>query len=194
MREFAKESGSLLAQFTLYSPFPGTVDFLEMMQDRKVREQEASSKAASAPKHLTKILYDKFWLSSTKPAVLIEHPNMDEQTLIREIKKSWASFYNWKEIRRRAQKTSWPLVGKIWYALACFGFKALYAGYGFSADSVKTRRMKFLPSVALKAAVLFHNTFFRKPVQHAPVIPNRIPDRIISPPELEERVESHAQI
>ncbi|MGH9856989.1 MAG: B12-binding domain-containing radical SAM protein, partial [Acidobacteriota bacterium] len=50
MREFAKASGSLLAQFTLYSPFPGTVDFLEMMQDHRARKQNAGSPHAITPK------------------------------------------------------------------------------------------------------------------------------------------------
>lgn len=163
MREFAKASGSLLAQFTLYSPFPGTVDFLEMMQDSKLRAQEdAGVRTAAKPKHKTRIIYDRFWSDPQKPAVLIEHPNMNSATLLSEIKKSWASFYSFKEIRKRANATPWPLTGKIWYALACFGFKSLYAGYGFSADSVKTRKMARFPSLLLKAAVGFYNNFFRK--------------------------------
>src|SRR5207237_6957615 len=49
MREFAKASGSVLAQFTVYSPFPGTVDFLEMMQDRKVAAKQAGNGGDPAP-------------------------------------------------------------------------------------------------------------------------------------------------
>ncbi len=158
MREFAKSSGSLLAQFTLYSPFPGTVDFFEMMQDHKNRLQNV----AAEPKHKNKILYDKYWTDPKKPAVLIQHQNIDSTTLVKEIRKSWASFYSLKEIRRRATATKWPVMGKILYTLACLGFKALYAGSGFSADSVKTRKMKFFPTLALKSAVYFHNSFFRK--------------------------------
>jgi radical SAM superfamily enzyme YgiQ (UPF0313 family) len=160
MREFAKASGSVLAQFTLYSPFPGTVDFLEMMHDYKNRQKDES--ARPNPKHLNRILYDRYWIDPCKPAVLFEHHTMKADTLITEIKKSWASFYNLKEIRKRANRTKWPLLGKIWYALACKGFQALYANYGFSADSVKTKQMALFPRLGLKAAVLFYNTFFRK--------------------------------
>ena len=162
MREFAKSSGSLLAQFTLYSPFPGTVDFLEMMQDHKIRTQNAPGTELMKPKHQNKILYERFWMDPKKPAVLIEHKNMDSTTLVREIRKSWADFYNLKEIRRRANATRWPLPGKIWYALACIGFKAVYSGLGFSADSAKTKKMKLFPSLALKAAIGFYNSFFPK--------------------------------
>jgi radical SAM superfamily enzyme YgiQ (UPF0313 family) len=166
MREFAKASGSLLAQFTLYSPFPGTVDFREMMYDFKNRKDNGNGNGGSQPKHLNRILYDRYWIDPYKPAVLFEHRIMKPDTLITEIKKSWASFYDLKEIRKRANATKWPLIGKIWYALACKGFKALYANYGFSADSVKTRKMALPARLALKAAVSFYNAFFRK--KHVP--------------------------
>jgi radical SAM superfamily enzyme YgiQ (UPF0313 family) len=155
MRDFANASGSLLAQFTLYSPYPGTVDFLQMMQDFR-------SNNGSAQKRGNKILYDRFWLDPKKPPVLFEHQTIDSKTLLTEVRKSWSSFYNLKEIRRRASATKWPFMGKIWYALACIGFNTLYAGYGFTADSVKTKKLAFLPSIALKAAVGFYNSFFRK--------------------------------
>src|SRR3989441_8021485 len=35
MRQFALESGSVLAQFPFYHPYPGTKDFYEMMTDKK---------------------------------------------------------------------------------------------------------------------------------------------------------------
>ena len=159
MRTFANASGSLLAQFTLYSPFPGTEDFLEMMQDYRQRSKPTAT--PTTPKHRTKILYDRFWMDPMKPTVLIEHPNIESATLVREIRKSWAEFYSLKEIRKRANKTRWPVSGKIWYALACMGFRSLYAGYGISADSAKTKKMTFIPSLALKTAVFFYNSFYR---------------------------------
>lgn len=162
MREFAKASGSLLAQFTLYSPFPGTVDFLEMMQDHRARRQNSDTAQSITPKHQNKILYERFWMDPKKPAVLIEHKSMDGDTLVREIRKSWSDFYNLKEIRRRTKNKKWPLTGKIWYALACIGFKAVYSGLGFSADSVKTKKMALFPSLALKTAIAFYNNFYRK--------------------------------
>jgi hypothetical protein len=138
------------------------VDFLEMMQDHRIRTQTALPTEPAKPKHQNKILYERFWMDPKKPAVLIEHKNMDSITLVREIRKSWADFYNLKEIRRRASATKWPLSGKIWYALACIGFKAVYSGLGFSADSAKTRKMKWFPSLALKASIGFYNSFFPK--------------------------------
>jgi hypothetical protein len=39
MRQFALESGSVLAQFTIYHPYPGTKDFYEMNQRQKESPQ-----------------------------------------------------------------------------------------------------------------------------------------------------------
>ena len=164
MRQFAKASGSLLAQFTLYSPFPGTVDFLEMMQDHRLRTEKDNGGELEKPKHQNKILYERFWMDPKKPAVLIQHKSLDSETLVREIRKSWADFYNLREIRRRASATRWPFTGKIFYALACIGFKAVYSGLGFSADSAKTKKMRLFPSLALKTAIGFYNSFVRKSV------------------------------
>ena len=187
MREFAKASGSLLAQFTLYSPFPGTVDFLEMMQDHRARKQNDGSPNAITPKHQNKILYERFWMDPKKPAVLIEHKTMDSETLVREIRKSWADFYKLKEIRRRASNAKWPFAAQIWYTLACIGFKAVYSGLGFSADSAKTRRMALFPSLILKTAIAFYNNFFRKKairsakLAHFPKTPLRTTEAVLHP-------------
>ncbi len=54
MRKFTVESKSLMAQFTVYRPYPGTKDYFEMMSD--LRNQERPD---YAPKHKTQILYDK---------------------------------------------------------------------------------------------------------------------------------------
>src|ERR1039457_1664285 len=50
MKEFALESGTMLAQFTMYHPYPGTKDFYEMVTD--LRNLDAP---AFVPKHTTKI-------------------------------------------------------------------------------------------------------------------------------------------
>lgn len=176
MGEFAKNSGVLMAQFTLYSPFPGTVDFYEMMNDRKLRAEagrrlltsakaghalSTSSGLVVAPKHRMKILNDRFWLDPNKPVVLIDHPNMDSATLLSQVRKNWDAFYSLKEVIRRARAQQWPLRGKIWYVLASLGFKSLYAGYGLSADSVKNKKMASGPKLLMKLAIGFYNRVFR---------------------------------
>jgi radical SAM superfamily enzyme YgiQ (UPF0313 family) len=162
MGEFAKNSGALMAQFTLYSPFPGTVDFREMMNDRKLRAEAGRDPLARAPKHRVKILTDRFWVDPNKPAVLIEHPNMDSATLLKQVRNNWDAFYSLKEVVKRARAQRWPLWGKIWYALASLGFKSLYAGYGLSADSVKSKKMAPATKTLMKLAIGFYNRFFRK--------------------------------
>jgi len=152
MREFAKNSGTLLAQFTLYSPYPGTVDFFEMMQDKKSGTQ----------KHKARILYDKFWLDPKKPAVLIEHPSINSETLLQEVRNNWNSFYSLKEVVKRARAQNWPLAGKIWFILGSLGFKSLYGGHGLASDSVKEKKMTLIPRTLMKLAINFYNARFRK--------------------------------
>ena len=51
MKDFANESGTMFAQFTVYNPYPGTKDFYEMMNDRK-----NFGRADFQPKHKARIL------------------------------------------------------------------------------------------------------------------------------------------
>ncbi len=60
MREFVKSSTMLFAEFPIYRPFPGTVDFQESVADRKRRS--TMSPLPVAPKHATELLYEKYWL------------------------------------------------------------------------------------------------------------------------------------
>lgn len=158
MKEFAKESGTLLAQFTLYTPYPGTVDFYNMVDDMKLR----AGARENLPLRKIELLYDRFWIDPKKPTVLIKHPNMDDKTLLGEIKKNWNSFYSFRQIIKRAMAQNWPWKGKVWYFLGSLGFKSLYAGYGIAADSVKSKKMALATRFLLKITIVFHNYFFRK--------------------------------
>jgi radical SAM superfamily enzyme YgiQ (UPF0313 family) len=72
MRKFAIESGSALAQFTVYRPYPGTKDYFEMKKDQKHRDE-----AAYAPKHRTQIVGDRFWLDPHDPVGWFQHCDDD---------------------------------------------------------------------------------------------------------------------
>ncbi len=162
MREFAKASGTVMAQFTLYSPYPGTVDFLEMRKDRELRAEAAWNPLAQTPKHLVEILYDGFWKDPNKPAVLIKHPHMSAERLLSEIRASWKSFYSPIEIIRRARRFRWPRKIQLLYFLGSLAFYSQYAGYGIAADSVKEKQAGWLPKLLLKIGIGFYNRHFRK--------------------------------
>jgi radical SAM superfamily enzyme YgiQ (UPF0313 family) len=159
MCKFAKESGTILAQFTIYGPYPGTKDYYEMMKDRKNHE-----KSGLLPKHRTQILYDRFWLEPKKPVYLIKHPNMSSDELLKENKQCWDSFYSVKEIYKRTRMDipkSWPLAGKITYVLLCIVFKRVYAGHGVSADSVQKKK-GILTKALIKIGADVYSYFFRQ--------------------------------
>jgi hypothetical protein len=160
MRQFAKESGTMFAQFTVYNPYPGTKDFYEMMDDKKNLD-----KPGFRPKHKTQILTDQYWLTPLRPVDIIKHPNITKQDLHTENKKAWDSFYSIGESlkrTRRGRAKSWPLAGKAVYVLACLLFRRAYAGYGMAADSVRRTEMTASTKLLIKSAVSFYNHFFRQ--------------------------------
>src|SRR5215475_14235144 len=135
MRKFTMASKSLMAQFTVYRPYPGTKDYFEMMRD--LRNQDRPD---YAPKHKTQILYDKFWLLPQKPVDWFKHAHMNSAVLLRENRQCWESFYSlWNTVKRTrsglAKSWSWP--ERLAYIILCLAWKRIYSEHGISADSVQ---------------------------------------------------------
>lgn len=165
--KFARESGMVMAQFTVFSAFLETNDYNEMVADIPRWEQvDTGNPLAVLPRRKIKLLKDpkygyKFWLNPKKAAFQISHPNMDEATLLKCVMKNWKDFYSHREIWKRLKTFDWPLRAKILYGLVCRAFLAQYAGYGIAADSVKTRKLAKPARIQLKLAVWFCNKFLR---------------------------------
>src|SRR6185369_8501209 len=124
MREFAIASGTAFAQFPIYSVYPGTKDYHEMVQDRKNHDR-----AGYVPKHKVQMVGDKFWLENDHAEVNVRHPTMSAAEIEREVRTSWRSFYSLSAIIKRTR--SGPLrklspVGKFVYAVTCLVFYTLY--------------------------------------------------------------------
>jgi len=160
MRRFAADSGTLLAQFTFYSPYPGTKDYYEMVRDMQNRKRPGY-----VPKHGIQILQDKYWLNPVRPVDIIGHPKLTGTELLRENRKSWDSFYSLRKSIARVgghAVWSWPLAGKITYIFACLAFKRVYAGHGVSADSVARKKMGFITRLLIKVGLGIYCHFFRR--------------------------------
>ncbi len=160
MRKFALESGSILAQFTFYHPYPGTKDFYEMMNDAKNR-----GKTNFVPRHATRISEERFWLKPMNEADQIRHANISRADLLAENQACWDAFYSVKEVLRRLRRgraRSWPLVGKFTYLLLCLIFRRIYGGQGMAADGVRRKSLGFLTKSLIHVGVGAYNFFFRK--------------------------------
>jgi radical SAM superfamily enzyme YgiQ (UPF0313 family) len=160
MRRFAVDSGSVLAQFPFYHPYPGTKDFFEMVSDKKNR-----GKPCFVPKHTIQLRDDRFWLNPRNEVDFIGHPNMSREDLLEESKKCWDTFYSFKEIVRRISRRpvqTWTLPGRFTYLLFCMAFKRIYAGQGMAADGVRTRRLGSVTRAVIKIGVATYNRSFRK--------------------------------
>jgi len=164
MREFAARSGATAAQFTLYSPFLGTVDTSEMLRDRKMRATNRPL-AEYQPRSPIQILGDpdyRFWLDEKLPRVVTIHPTMSSDEILQEIGKSWDSFYSFFSTAKRAWLKQWSLKQKICFFLLEQGFRKFYGGYGISADSVSDKQLSRIARSSLKVAIEFYNRFFRR--------------------------------
>ena len=159
MRKFALKSGSVLAQFTFYHPYPGTKDFYEMVDDNKKLEIPGF-----VPKHKLMLREERFWLKSVDEADVIEHPHLGRDELLAENQKCWDAFYSIKEVIRRTRRGRpgrWPLKAKFVYLLMCLAFKRIYGGQGMAADGVKQNKLGRLTRSIIKIGVATFNYCYR---------------------------------
>jgi radical SAM superfamily enzyme YgiQ (UPF0313 family) len=150
MRQFANISGAVFAQFPLYSVYPGTKDYHEMMRDWKNRDA-----ADYTPKHAVQIVKDKFWLDYDHTDVAVKHPKIPTAALMKEAQESWSNFYSLKEIIARARNGpmgNLPLTSKLVYAIACLVFASLYPG-GIAADNVRKTKLGLFARLSMRAAI-----------------------------------------
>ena len=150
MRQFAHLSGTAFAQFPLYSVYPGTKDYHEMIRDYKNREN-----ADYKPKHAVQIVKEKFWLDYDHTDVAVTHPTIPTAALMKESQESWSAFYSLKEIIARTRNgpmSNLPLSSRVVYAVACLVFASLYPG-GIAADNVRQTRLGLFARLSVRAAI-----------------------------------------
>jgi radical SAM superfamily enzyme YgiQ (UPF0313 family) len=160
MRKFALESGTILAQFTFYHPYPGTKDFHEMVSDIQVRATPGGS-----PKHKTRVSQERFWLKNTNELDLMTHAHISKEDLLAENKECWDVFYSVREVvnrMRRGRPKSWPLAGKFTYLLLCLAFRRIYGGQGMAADGVRRKRLGIVTRTISKIGIAMYNHYFRR--------------------------------
>lgn len=160
MRNFALESGTVLAQFTFYHPYPGTKDFHEFTSDIK-----NIAKLNFVPKHKSKMLEERFWLKPINENDVMVHPNIAKTDLKVENKKCWDQFYSLRESMKRTQRSrltkKWPLPAKITYLMLCIAFRRIYGGQGMQADGVQNRKFSLFTKAIMKIGVKFYNHYYR---------------------------------
>ncbi|HYW74333.1 MAG TPA: radical SAM protein [Pyrinomonadaceae bacterium] len=150
MREFAVASGAAFAQFPIYSVYPGTRDYHEMMQDRKQRHQ-----GGHIPKHKVEMIADKFWLDFDHNQVNVKHPTLSSGEIEREVRASWRRFYSLSAIVKRTR--TGPLrqlspFGKFVYAVTCLVFYTLYPD-GIAADNARKQKLSLLGKIRVRVLI-----------------------------------------
>lgn len=161
MRGFAKRSGACVSQFTIYSPFPGTKDYYELLRDKNGRDDPSYR-----PRHVIRLVDEKFWLSKTDPVFAFAHPEFSSEALLAESQRSWSEYYSVREIRNRLRQDRiqrWPLAGKLTYLFGSIAFERLFGGRGVSSDSVRSRTLGIWTRVLLRIALSAFNHLSRRP-------------------------------
>lgn len=158
MSEFARKSGSILAQFPIYNLYPGTKDYYDF--SKHVKQKESDSPA----KHALQVVEPRYWLSQARVVDQYHHPHMSREELQAENQRCWDEFYSLREILRRLQHgvaRSWPFAGRLTYILLCLVFKRVYQGDGVSADCVQ-RKKGFVTRVLINLGAGIYNHCFRQ--------------------------------
>jgi radical SAM superfamily enzyme YgiQ (UPF0313 family) len=160
LRRFAVDCGPALAQFTIYSPYPGTKDFHEMMRDR-----DNAANPLYTPKHKTRIVREQFWLDPGRRVHTVEFGNLKSEEVLRENAGCWREFYSAAAILCRLRSgvgKNWPAGGKLAYFILCLVFKRVYSEHGVSADSVQRGKTSIFTKALIKTGVAVYGTFFRR--------------------------------
>ena len=125
-----------------------------MVQDRERRDTPGY-----VPKHQTRLVLDKFWLSDVGPADVIAHPHLTKEDLLRENRLSWDAFYSIATLLRRTRSgipTRWTTAAKLTYIIFSLMFRRVYGGNGLVADVVHKKRIGTFTKAAVKVGVWFY--------------------------------------
>jgi hypothetical protein len=155
MREFAIASGTAFAQFPLFSIYPGTKDYYEMVRDWKNRDQ-----ADYVPKHSVQMVRDKFWLDYEHSDIAVKHPTIAVADLVKEVRESLRNFYCLKAIIKRTRRgplATLPASGKLVYALTCLVFRSLYPN-GIAADNVRKAKLGLFSRLSIRLLIAMTRT------------------------------------
>jgi radical SAM superfamily enzyme YgiQ (UPF0313 family) len=156
---FLLESGTMLANFTMFRVYPGTVDFFEMDRDQK-----NAAVPGYRARHATQLAAERYWLQPDRPVNLIRHPHMSGEQLVAEHKRCWDTFYAFRETVKRAKRhpiRTWPLHGRFLYVLFCTIFKRIYAEHGVAADSVQGYK-GFVTEMLIRVGAAIYAQWFRR--------------------------------
>jgi radical SAM superfamily enzyme YgiQ (UPF0313 family) len=158
MSEFARNSGSILAQFPIYDLYPGTKDYYDLS------EYLRRGKSDRPPKDTLQVVEARYWLSQTRVVDQYRHPHMSKEELLAENQRCWDEFYSLREILRRLRQgvtRSWPLAGRLTYIFLCLVFKRVYQGDGVSADSVQKKK-GLATRLLIKLGAGIYSHYFRQ--------------------------------
>jgi radical SAM superfamily enzyme YgiQ (UPF0313 family) len=141
MLHVANSSNMAFAQFVQYTPFPGTVDWSNMLKGKLPIKMEQGM--------------EQYWLTDKKPATLCQHPHLTQEEIKDALRSLWNGFYSTPQILKRARVMGFRKPQHIFgYFVASKMYKKVYYEHGIASDSARTIQgnwvTKMLGECALK--------------------------------------------
>ncbi len=130
--ELAQRADTLLAQFVILTPLPGTIDF-----KRWEKEQ------AENPTLIDNIPLTRYWLMprANRPKMCTPHPVMSAEEIRLNTLAAWNRFYGWGLTWERAGSCTVRLRSRLMVMLISKLYLAMYAHTGFATDSARRSKV-----------------------------------------------------
>jgi radical SAM superfamily enzyme YgiQ (UPF0313 family) len=124
MLHVATASQMAFAQFVPYTPFPGTVDWANLLRNKLPIKLEKNMQ--------------QYWLREKQP-LLVRHPHLHPEEIRAALKSLWDGFYTTRQIVKRAKTIGLKKpVHILAFLLISKIHKRIYYEHGIASDSART--------------------------------------------------------
>jgi radical SAM superfamily enzyme YgiQ (UPF0313 family) len=91
--DLAQKAGVTMAQFSIITPFPGTIQFQRWESDERTRAASVDG-----------VPLGRYWLipREKRPRLYAYHPSMGDQEILERTRAVWKRYYGWRQIWERA--------------------------------------------------------------------------------------------
>jgi radical SAM superfamily enzyme YgiQ (UPF0313 family) len=125
MLEVANGSRMAFAQFVRYTPFPGTVDWQNLLKDKLPIKLTEDSQ--------------QYWLKEKRTSPLFRHPTLPPEDIEGALHSLWNGFYSAPQILKRAKSMGFKKpMHYLAYFFASKVYKKVYWEHGVASDSART--------------------------------------------------------
>jgi radical SAM superfamily enzyme YgiQ (UPF0313 family) len=138
--DLAQQAGVTMAQFSIITPFPGTLQFEHWAKDERTRAQEVDG-----------VPLTRYWLipREKRPRLYADHPSMSEQEILERTRAVWKRYYGWRQVWERAHAAR-KFRSRLAILLASKLLEQMYASTAIGRTRSKSRWTPLLGRLCLR--------------------------------------------